>query len=67
MFGRILSDGFSYWGHLYEIGVNTWNVEALTFLYRAIVNAASTLLCYTDGIYDVTSGVGIKMGNTNFL
>ena len=31
------------------------------------MNAASTLLCYTDVIYDVTSGVGIKLGNKTFV
>jgi hypothetical protein len=31
------------------------------------MNAASTQLCYTDVVYDVTSGVGIKLGNKTFV
>ena len=46
--------------YMYCIGLDS-------YMYRVIVNTVSTLLCYTDWIYDVTSGVGIRLGNKNFI
>ena len=45
--------------YMYCIGLDSYIEQEM--------NAASTLLCYTDVIYDVTSGVGIKVGNKNFV